>query len=143
MNITYVILVVFAWASKPSVCIQEDHYYCSHMCCNLASRWFQVCRWLSRKNKHEATAKQIRHPKFRTCYVLIIWCPYIFMCISLLTSLDLSTYINIAGCMSFYTILRVDVHILVIRESSSRFTALSVSSSLAANELRPQSLSLS
>jgi len=36
--------------------------------------------------------------------------------------------------MSFYTILRVDAHILVICESSSRFKALSVSGSWAANE---------
>jgi hypothetical protein len=45
--------------------------------------------------------------------------------------------------MSFYTILQVDAHIAVIHESSSRFTVLSVSGSWAANELRPQSLSLS
>jgi len=36
----------------------------------------------------------------------------------------------------------VDAHIALIHESSSRFTALYVSGSWAANEFRPQSWSL-
>jgi hypothetical protein len=73
---------------------------------------------------------------------VIICCPNIFMCISFSTSLDPSTYIIGAGHMSFYTILQADARILLIHESSSRFTGLSVSGCWAANELRPQSWSL-
>jgi hypothetical protein len=98
--------------------------------------WSQFCHinGLKMLSSQPGRAKQSMLAEFSTSLNMHVKMQSMLLqCTSCPTSLDPPTYVNGAGCMSFYTIPWADAHIALIHESSSRLTPLSISGSWAVN----------